>query len=71
MLCVVHDALRAQRLPILPAIVLDRLLGMYLAPHLLLQHKDNLLLGVSDDSSVEYHGLWQCPLKLLDVIGQH
>lgn len=71
MLGVVHDALRAQRLPILPAIVLDSLLWMYLAPHLFLQHQDNLLLWIRDDSSVEYHGLRLRPLKLLDVIGEH
>jgi len=71
MLGVVYDALRAQRLPILPAIVLDRLLRMYLAPHLLLQHQGNLLLRVSDDPPVEYHGLCLRPLKLLDVVGDH
>jgi hypothetical protein len=58
MLGMVHDTLRAQRLPVLPAIVLDLLLRMNLAPHVLLQHQSNLLLRVSDDSPIEDHWLF-------------
>ena len=71
MLGVVHDALRAQRLPVLPAIVLDLLLRMYLAPHVLLQHQGNLLLRVSDDSPIEDHWLCLLHLRVIVAIVQH
>ena len=71
MLGVVHDTLWAQRLPVLPAIVLDLLLRMNLAPHVLLQHQGNLLLRVSDDSPIEDHWLCLLHLRVIVAIVQH
>jgi len=71
MLGVVHDALRAQRLPVLPAIVFDLLLRMYLAPHVLLQHQGNLLLRVSNDSPIEDHWLCLYNLRVIVVFVQY